>query len=158
MIKFCLNQRQDTKVSVCLKGNIRRNFHPGWIWNVLPSFCYHIIIISAMLEELARPVWRHYFWPLPAFPLSFLGVWETAACLPAPNKFSFDSTPLQIHWEALVLRLRQSGPGVSPAVSERIEPGKVRFVSDRQPDAFRPEGLVIYVYIHKMQARTWCLD
>ena len=50
------------------------------------------------------------------------------------------SIPLQGHWEALVLRLRQRG--VPPEVSERIEPGKVRFVSDRQPDAFRPGGLV----------------
>ena len=29
-------------MTIDLKGNIPRNFHPGWIWNVLPSFCYHI--------------------------------------------------------------------------------------------------------------------
>ena len=32
-------------------------------------------------------------------------------------------------------RLTSKTKGVSPAVSEGIEPGKVRFVSDRQPDA-----------------------
>ena len=57
-----------------LKGNIRRNFHPGWIWNVtafylLPVWSLLVSHVSTM--PAAPPVWDNYFWQLPACPLSF---------------------------------------------------------------------------------------